>query len=176
MQRDGAMEKATMRVAAPAALAALTLSGCTPVMLRDPETGHVTQCTASGAFPLINRQQCISAHEQMGWVETTPEEARRASVWEKTGSTLSEFNADKAQCIVTASQQVPRAMEPTSTSFGYTTPIQTNCYRTGNTTSCNTSGGVAQPPVTTIEDVNTETRNYAFDSCMYSKGYKRRGQ
>ena len=63
-----------------AGLIALSLTGCmTPAVLRDPSTGEIVQCLATGAFPIINQQQCIAAHEGMGWIRTTGAEARRAS-------------------------------------------------------------------------------------------------
>jgi len=63
-----------------AGLIALSLAGCmTPAVLRDPSTGEIVQCLATGAFPIINQQQCIAAHEDMGWIRTTGAEARRAS-------------------------------------------------------------------------------------------------
>jgi hypothetical protein len=116
-----------------AAVLVALLAACAPVMLRDPESGHVTQCYATGAFPLIAQ---------------------------------ATFDADKAQCIVTASHQVPRALVTTSSGGGYTTPVQTNCYQIGNTVKCNSCGGVTMPPATTTGDANIETRDYAFDSCM----------
>src|SRR6266852_2581528 len=61
------------------ALTALTLTGCMdPVILRDPQSGQVTQCLATGAFPLINRHQCVASYESMGWVETTAAKAQLA--------------------------------------------------------------------------------------------------
>ena len=48
---------------------ALSLCGCmTPAVLRDPDTGQIVQCLATGSFPIINQQQCIAAHEDMGWI------------------------------------------------------------------------------------------------------------
>ena len=55
------------------------LAGCmSPIVLRNPTNGQVAQCLATGAFPLINQQQCASAYENMGWVRTTGPEARQA--------------------------------------------------------------------------------------------------
>lgn len=60
-------------------VALLGLSGCVdPVMLRNPETGQVDQCLATGAFPLMAQHQCVVAHENMGWVTTTPADAQAA--------------------------------------------------------------------------------------------------
>jgi hypothetical protein len=62
-----------------AGLIALTLTGCvSPVMLRNPASGEVTQCLAAGAFPLINQQQCVASYENLGWLRTTAPEARQA--------------------------------------------------------------------------------------------------
>ena len=60
-------------------LIALTLTGCvSPVMLRNPTTGEVTQCLATGAFPLINQHQCVVEYENVGWLRTTAPEAQQA--------------------------------------------------------------------------------------------------
>jgi len=73
---------------------AFALSACmSPVMLRNPQTGEVAQCLATGAFPLINQQQCVSAHENMGWVVTTPEEAQAAQAQVKA-----EYQDAQASC------------------------------------------------------------------------------
>ena len=59
--------------------ALLTLTGCVdPVILRNPQSGQVTQCLATGAFPLINQHQCAVSYENMGWVRTTAAEAQQA--------------------------------------------------------------------------------------------------
>ena len=50
------------------------LCGCSPALLKDPATGHVAQCSYSGAFPIINRSNCISEYEAKGWHRTTPEQ------------------------------------------------------------------------------------------------------
>lgn len=96
--------------------------------------------------------------------------------WEKPGGTQATFDADKAQCIVSASQQAPPAPVTTSTGAGYSTPVQTNCYRIGNAMNCTSTGGNYIAPVTTTYDANVVTRGYAFDSCMYSKGYTKHGR
>jgi hypothetical protein len=60
-------------------LVAIALTGCmTPIVLRNPANGEVAQCLATGAFPLINQQQCASAYENMGWERTTAPAARQA--------------------------------------------------------------------------------------------------
>jgi hypothetical protein len=62
-----------------AGLIALLLAGCvTPVVLRDPVSGEVTQCLATGAFPLLNQHQCVASHENAGWLRTTGAEAKQA--------------------------------------------------------------------------------------------------
>lgn len=56
-----------------ATLTALILAGCgSPVVLRDPATGQVAQCTsqAGGFFPIVAQNQvdeCVAAYERMGW-------------------------------------------------------------------------------------------------------------
>lgn len=56
-----------------AALLVVALVGCqSPVVLRDPATGQVAQCTsqAGGFFPIIAQSQiddCAAAYERMGW-------------------------------------------------------------------------------------------------------------
>lgn len=59
--------------------ALVTLSGCMdPVMLQNPTTGQIEQCFAAGPFPLIAQHQCVVAHENLGWIRTTPAEAQAA--------------------------------------------------------------------------------------------------
>jgi hypothetical protein len=62
-----------------AGLFAVFLPGCvTPVVLRDPVSGEVAQCLATGAFPLLNQQQCVASRENLGWIRTTGAEAQQA--------------------------------------------------------------------------------------------------
>jgi hypothetical protein len=60
-------------------LLGLALTGCmSPVVLLNPQTGQITQCLATGAFPLINQHQCVASYENLGWVQTTAAEAQQA--------------------------------------------------------------------------------------------------
>jgi hypothetical protein len=106
-----------------AALIALTLTGCmAPVMLRDPVSGQVTQCLLEGAFPIINQQQCVAAHENMGWVRTTAAEAqqRRTAVWYKPNQTQLEFARDKYACMMDGREQVSNSSIRGGAAFGNT--------------------------------------------------------
>jgi hypothetical protein len=47
-------------------------------MVRNPVSGEVAQCLATGAFPIINQQQCVGAYENLGWMRTTAPEAQQA--------------------------------------------------------------------------------------------------
>ncbi len=94
-------------------------------------------------------------------------------VWEKPGATQTGVDADKAECLTTADQQVPPLLVTTTTpSWPVYTPLgQPSCYEIGGAVNCNVWGNIIEEPVTTTYDANTATRSHAFDSCMDSKGY-----
>jgi uncharacterized protein YceK len=54
-----------------AAALVLSLAGCeSTVVLRDPETGDMAQCTTEGNSSLLARrevEQCAAAYERAGW-------------------------------------------------------------------------------------------------------------
>ncbi len=62
------------------------ISGCSPVMLRNAETGEIAQCRQEGPFPIIHQLQCISSYKDQGWIKTTHKKERQlqASFVEKT--------------------------------------------------------------------------------------------
>ncbi len=54
-------------------IAALILAGCaSPIVFRDPQTGHTAECTTSNPAPLPSAKQdidkCVAVFENLGWV------------------------------------------------------------------------------------------------------------
>jgi hypothetical protein len=94
-----------------------------------------------------------------------------ASGWVKQGATEAEFQQDRFSCDQYSWQAFPVANQVTVLSGGYQTPINTNCQRFGNQTSCQTTGGQYVAPITTSSDSNSVNRAFAFKGCMNSKGY-----
>jgi len=61
------------------------ISGCSPVMLRNAETGAIAQCRQEGLFPIINQLRCVSSYKNQGWIQTTHEkEQLQGSLAEET--------------------------------------------------------------------------------------------
>jgi hypothetical protein len=81
-----------------AAAFALSLAGCvSPIVMQNPQTGEITQCLATGAFPLINQQQCVASHENLGWVRTTAAEAQQAAR-QQSAERAAQIASEEAQC------------------------------------------------------------------------------
>lgn len=90
-----------------------------------------------------------------------------AAKWSKPGSTEAEFYSDRASCINTANNMWPA--NQTQAGVGYTSPISTNCVRTGNYVNCQQTGGQYTPPPTI--DTNAIARAIEVRQCLESKGY-----
>ncbi len=90
-----------------------------------------------------------------------------ATKWYKPGATEADFYNDKISCINIANNMWPVNMMPMSA--GYTTPVRTNCYRTGNYVNCQQSGGQYVAPA--VIDTNIVARDVEVRQCLRARGY-----
>jgi hypothetical protein len=60
----------------PAALALLLLlSACGPIMMQNPRTGQITECSSTNMYgQKFPDEQCAKALETAGWKRLTPDE------------------------------------------------------------------------------------------------------
>ena len=94
-----------------------------------------------------------------------------ATKWTKPGATEQEFEVTKASCIGRASSRFPPAMQHIQIGSGYTTPMQTQCFGTGYSVNCTTTGGQYVPPAFMDVDANTGARNSDVRSCFFENGW-----
>jgi len=90
-----------------------------------------------------------------------------ATKWYKPGATESDFYNDKTFCVNIANNMWPINIAPLGA--GYTTPVRTNCYRTGNYINCQQSGGQYMAPATI--DTNIVARDIEVKQCLRARGY-----
>ena len=89
------------------------------------------------------------------------------TTWHKPGATEAEFYNDRTECINIANNMWPVNITPMGA--GYTTPVRTNCYRTGNYVNCQQTGGQYVAPA--VIDTNIVARDVEVKQCLRAKGY-----
>lgn len=93
------------------------------------------------------------------------------AVWVKPGANTADFEVAKGRCLAASYRSISPAMESVPIGGGYTTPMYTNCFGTGFSANCTTTGGQYVPPATMAVDTNQSVRNQVFRGCMYSDGW-----
>lgn len=83
---------------------------------------------------------------------------------------VSRAHKDDYNCELAAARAVPQALRIATTPT-YSTPVTTNCYNTGYSVQCNTSGGQVYGGDTYSYDANRQLRNEFYASCMANKGW-----
>lgn len=92
-------------------------------------------------------------------------------LWYKSGADKNKLNSDFVNCRVRATQSVPVNTQVRTTPT-YVTPVQTNCYSTGYSVQCNTTGGQVHGGNTYSYDANSALRNDVVAQCMTQQGYQ----
>lgn len=90
-----------------------------------------------------------------------------ATMWEKPGATVAEFEQDKGYCISEGYSRIPANM--VQASYGNTTQ-NTNCYRYGYHVNCQTT---QNNPTPITYDANGAARNAAIEGCLYGRGWSK---
>ena len=77
----------------------LFLSACDHTYLKDPQTGQVVECYATGMYPLQNELKCREDYKKRGWQEIqgnelTLEALDKIQYQEKSQACLQHFNED----------------------------------------------------------------------------------
>lgn len=90
-----------------------------------------------------------------------------AQKWHKAGATEADFYNDRIECISIANSLWPANRATIGT--GYTTPINTNCNRLGNSINCQQTGGQYVPP--TNIDTSPIARSVEVRRCLQARGY-----
>jgi hypothetical protein len=75
------------------------LTACDHTYLKDPETGQVVECYATGMYPLQNELKCRENYRKKGWQEIqgdalTLEALDKIQYQEKSAACLQHFNED----------------------------------------------------------------------------------
>lgn len=89
----------------------------------------------------------------------------------KDGGTVSRADTDYFDCELASARSVPTDTQIGTTPV-YTTPVQTNCYNTGYSVQCNSTGGDVYGGETYSYDANADLRADFWARCMVSKGYQ----
>ena len=88
----------------------------------------------------------------------------------RADTTVPEASRDYFECEVASAQNVPTDTRVETTPI-YTTPIQTNCYPSGYSVQCYTTGGQVYGGNTYTYDANAELRGKFMGRCLVGKGY-----
>jgi hypothetical protein len=94
-----------------------------------------------------------------------------ATKWTKPGATEAEFEGTKAACAGKAYSQFPPAPQQLLIMAGYMTPLQTQCFGSGYSMNCNTTGGQYIPPSYMTVDNNQSARNASVRGCFFEHGW-----
>ena len=70
----------------------INLNACTKTFMRNPETGEVAQCFATGMYPTQNELECMKLYEDKGWVKVDSDQLQKESL------EISEREADTRAC------------------------------------------------------------------------------
>lgn len=86
------------------------------------------------------------------------------------GAAVSRIDQSFTQCQVEALRDVPQSVA-VGTQPSYTTPVQTNCYNTGYSAQCSSTGGQIIGGQTYSYDPNAGLRNRVEAQCMANRGF-----
>lgn len=88
----------------------------------------------------------------------------------KNSTTVAQKDRDTLECEVLATRAVGSNMQ-VGTTPTYTTPVQTNCYRIGNSLQCNMIGGQVYGGNVYSYDANASLRADVARQCLADRGY-----
>jgi hypothetical protein len=96
--------------------------------------------------------------------------------WQHPYKNDNDYLQEKYTCINSSAKIFPPVFITEQVAPGYTTPVQTECKKSGNVkneliSSCTTSGGDYVPPVMSTYDGNENNRAKSFNACMESLGW-----
>lgn len=89
----------------------------------------------------------------------------------QTGMTPAQQQRDQTNCRVNAANSVPVNTQ-IGTTPTYSTPVQTNCYNTGYSVSCQSTGGQVYGGNAYSYDANSRLRANVVQQCMADRGYQ----
>jgi len=87
---------------------------------------------------------------------------------------VNHFNADHYSCLQQSAQSFPVVMQSVSFGTGTQTQETTQCVNNRNITNCTTTPAQYTPPQSVLIDVNLNSRNQAYNACMYANGWAMR--
>jgi len=70
----------------------INLNACSKTFMRNPESGEVAQCFATGMYPMQNELECMKLYEDKGWVRVDSNTIQKESL------EMSEREADTRAC------------------------------------------------------------------------------
>jgi len=91
-------------------------------------------------------------------------------VYHRAGVTPQKQSSDLVSCEVKAAREVPQNTQVGTTPI-FVTPAQTNCYSSGYSTQCTTTGGQVSGGNVYSYDANAGLRSKYITQCMAEKGY-----
>lgn len=91
-------------------------------------------------------------------------------IYHRAGVTPQKQSSDLVSCEVKAARDVPQNTQVGTTPV-FVTPAHTNCYSTGYTTQCTTTGGQVTGGNVYSYDANAGLRSKYITQCMAEKGY-----
>ena len=93
------------------------------------------------------------------------------SLWYRQGAEVGKLNSDLTNCRVRAAQAVPVNQQIRRTPT-YVSPVQTNCYGTGYSMQCYSTGGNVTGGNIYSFDANSGLRTDVISQCMGQQGYQ----